>query len=292
MVSFGCQSMIAPLRSVLLKHPRDAFLSQEHLNAEWKRFGYLSCPSFDKALEEYGYFESILRQFVDDIFYLPSNEETGLDSIYTHDPVQITKNGAILMNMSKALRRKEPAAIQAYLENLDIPIYGAIAEQGKMEGGDVLWLDENTVALGRGYRTNDEGIRQFFSLAAFVENHIIFDLPHARGPEECLHLMSIVSLIDKDLAVVYSPLMPVRLRQYLLERGYSLIEVPEEEYKTLGCNVLTLAPRICVLLKGNATVSSELRRFGAEVYEYPGENISLCGTGGPTCLTRPLLRSC
>ncbi|GAB6280897.1 MAG: dimethylarginine dimethylaminohydrolase family protein [Thermovirga sp.] len=291
MSSFGCQSMIAPLRAVLLKHPREAFVSQEHLDAEWERYGYIDLPDYDEALKEYEYFESILKRFVDDISYVPGSKETGLDSLYAHDPVQVAEGGAILMNMGKMLRQGEPSVAGKYLETLGIPIVGSITGLGKMEGGDVLWLDKDCVALGRGYRTNDEGIRQFLSLMPpSIESHMTFDMPHDRGPEECLHLMSVVSLVDTDLAVVYSPLMPIRLRQYLLERGYSLIEVPAEEYETLGCNVLTLAPRVCVILEGNATVSSELRQHGAEVHEYPGKNISWYGTGGPTCLTRPLLR--
>lgn len=292
MLPFGCQSMIAPLRTVLLKHPRGAFVSQEHLDAEWERFDYLACPRFEKVLEEFESFEKVLKRYVDNVFYLPPGDETGLDSVYTHDPVQVTENGAVLMNMGKALRRDEPKAAEEYLGILGIPILGAISEPGRMEGGDVLWLDEESVALGRGYRTSDEGIRQFLSLtSASLRNHMVFDMPHDRGPKECLHLMSVVSLVDRDLAVVYSPLMPVRLRQYLLERGYSLIEVPAKEYEKLGCNVLTLAPRVCVISEGNATVASGLKRHGVEVHEYPGENISLLGTGGPTCLTRPLLRS-
>jgi len=284
--------MIAPLKVVLLKHPKDAFVSQDNLQIEWKRHGYTCCPDYKKALQEFEYFKSILERFVEMIVYLPYDESTSLDSIYTHDPVQITENGAIFMNMGKELRRNEPKAVRDYLKALGIPELGTITDPGKMEGGDVLWLDEHGVAIGIGYRTNSEGVRQFLSLLSpITKQHFVFDMPHYKGPEECLHLMSVVSLIDRDLAVAYSPLMPVRLRQFLIEQGYSLIEVPKEEYETLGCNVLTLAPRICVVLEGNNYVSSELRRHGAEVYEYPGENISLLGTGGPTCLTRPLLRS-
>jgi len=292
MNSYGCRSMIAPLKVVLLKHPKDAFVSQDNLQIEWERHGYTCCPDYKKALQEFEYFKSILERFVEMIVYLPYDESTSLDSIYTHDPVQITENGAIFMNMGKELRRNEPKAVRDYLKALGIPELGTITDPGKMEGGDVLWLDEHGVALGIGYRTNSEGVRQFLSLLSpITKQHFVFDMPHYKGPKECLHLMSVVSLIDKDLAVAYSPLMPVRLRQFLIEQGYSLIEVPKEEYETLGCNVLTLAPRICVVLEGNNYVSSELRRHGAEVYEYPGENISLLGTGGPTCLTRPLLRS-
>lgn len=283
--------MIAPLRSVLLKGPGEAFRSQEHLEAEWERFGYLECPNYATALEEYEAFSAILRRHVDEVLFLPRDDDAGLDSIYTHDPVKITDRGAVLMNMGKPERRGEPAATGRYLEQLGIPLLGAITEPGRMDGGDVLWLDEETVALGRSYRTNDEGIRQFLDLAApSIERHMTFDLPHDLGPEACLHLMSVASLVDSDLAVVYPPLMPVRLRQYLLERGYTLIDVPSGEYETLGSNVLAPAPRLCMLPAGNRTVAAALRHHGAEVHEYPGRHISYFGTGGPTCLTRPLLR--
>jgi len=291
MRSFGCQSMIAPLRSVLLKHPREAFRSQEHLEMEWERFGYLECPNYAAALEEYEVFSAILRRHVDEVLFLPRDDSTGLDSIYTHDPVKITDRGAVLMNMGKTGRRGEPAAMGRYLEQLGIPLLGTITDAGRMDGGDVLWLDEETVALGKSYRTNDEGIRQFLELVSpSIKRYLTFDLPHDRGPEVCLHLMSVVSLVDRDLAVVYSPLMPVRLRQYLLEQGYALIDVPLGEYETLGSNVLALAPRVCMLPAGNDTVAASLREYGAEVHEYPGRHISYFGTGGPTCLTRPLLR--
>jgi N-dimethylarginine dimethylaminohydrolase len=160
-----------------------------------------------------------------------------------------------------------------------------------MEGGDVLWLDERTLAVGRGYRTNAEGIRQFRALTAgMVERVIEVPLPHADGSEACLHLMSLISLIDRDLAVVYSRYLPVFFRQILIDMGIELIEVSDDEYERLGANVLALAPRLCLYPAGNPATLEKMTRAGARVFTYPAEEISLKGTGGPTCLTCPVLR--
>ncbi len=283
--------MIAPVESILLKHAREAFRSRNYLEDSWKDFGYLACPDYEKALKEYEFFASLVEKHVPRVFYLPENENAGLDSIYVHDPVKICRGGAVMMRMGKELRRTETEPMERMLRNLEVPILGRLEAPATMDGGDVLWLDEHTLILGRGYRTNDEGIRQFQALVQpWVEEILVMDMPHDQGPEACLHLMSVVSLVDRDLAVVYSPLMPVRLRQLLLQRGYSLIEVSEKEYDNLGCNVLALAPRVCVIPGGNPRVAEDLRSAGAEVFEYPGEHISYFGTGGPTCLTRPIFR--
>jgi len=290
-VECGCQSMIAPVEILLLKHAREAFRSQEYLEAAWKEFGYLACPDYEEALREYQAFASLLKKHVPQVHYLPENPKAGLDSIYVHDPVKICRGGAVMMRMGKELRRSETEPMEVMLRSLEVPILGRLEPPATMDGGDVLWLDEDTLVLGRGYRTNDEGLRQFQDLVRpWVKDILVVDMPHDQGPEACLHLMSVVSLVDRDLGVVYSPLMPVRLRQLLLERGYHLVEVCREEYDTLGCNVLALAPRLCVLSAGNSRVAGDLRRAGAEVLEYEGKNISYYGTGGPTCLTRPILR--
>ena len=160
------------------------------------------------------------------------------------------------------------------------------------DGGDIIWLDDKTLVVGRGYRTNDEAIRQLKEMTEhLVDEFIVVQLPHDQGEEECLHLMSFISMVDHDLAVVHSRLMPVFFRQLLVERGIQLIEVPEDEYHSLGCNVLALAPRVCMLVSGNASTKEQLEGAGATVYEYKGEEISVKGTGGPTCLTSPVIRN-
>ena len=154
-----------------------------------------------------------------------------------------------------------------------------------------MWLDERTIAVGRGYRTNAAGIEQLHALLGdSVDEVIAVALPHWRGPDDVFHLMSVISPIDRDLALVYSPLMSVPFRERLLERGMTLVEVPDDEFATMGANVLALAPRRCVMLAGNPKTRARLERAGAEVFEYDGQEISVKGGGGPTCLTRPLAR--
>jgi N-dimethylarginine dimethylaminohydrolase len=193
--------------------------------------------------------------------------------------------------MGKVLRRGEPTAIGEFLPQLGVPILGAITGEGRLEGGDVVWLDEHTLAVGRGYRTNDEGIRQLRRLTAdLVDEFIVVPLPHWQGPNDVLHLMSLISPIDHKLALVYSRLLPVPFREWLLARGIKLLEVPEAEYESMGCNVLAVAPRRCIMLSGNPQTRAMLVNEGIEVWEYEGEEISRKGAGGPTCLTRPIWR--
>lgn len=291
MVKYGCQSMYGAVESIMIKHPKDSFISQEHLNRHWREYNYVTCPDYGEALREYEQFEAILKQHVPDVRYLPADERTGIDSIYAHDSVKITHKGAILLHPGKKLRQGEPKAVRDYFQSIGIPILGEIQGEGLVEGGDVVWMDERTVAVARGYRTNDEGIRQFKELTAgIVDECIVVPLPHGNGPDECLHLMSIISFVDKDLAVVYSKLMPVFFRELLIQRGVQLIEVPDDEYDNLGCNVLALAPRKVVVSAGNPVTKRLLEEAGAEVYEYKGTEITYKGTGGPTCLTAPLAR--
>ncbi|MFF2177003.1 dimethylarginine dimethylaminohydrolase family protein [Lysinibacillus sp. NPDC058147] len=286
-----CSSMYAPLKHVIVKHPKDAFRSQEHLSDEWKTFNYLSEPNYDEALKEYAEFMSILEKYVEKIDFLPESDEIGLDSLYAHDPVKFTPNGAIILKSGKKLRQPEAAVYKAFLKEKGIPLIGELTEGAVSDGGDIIWLDDRTLVVGRGYRTNDEAIRQLKDMTKdIVDEFIVVQLPHDLGEAECLHLMSFISMVDKDLAVVHSRLMPVFFRQLLIERGIQLIEVPKEEYNALGCNVLALAPRVCIIPKGNLITKQQLLNAGATVYEYEGNEISIKGTGGPTCLTCPVVR--
>lgn len=186
----------------------------------------------------------------------------------------------------------EPSATETYFQSIDIPILGRIEAPGTLEGGDVIWINERIVAVGEGYRSNAEGIRQFQALLGnLVEKVITVPLPHWTGPTECLHLMSNVSPIDHDLYLVYSRLLPVFFRQYLIDSGIELLEVPDKEYNSMGCNVLAIAPRKCIMIAGNPKIQQQLEAKSVEVHIYDGSEISLKGTGGPTCLTRPFLRS-
>jgi N-dimethylarginine dimethylaminohydrolase len=283
--------MVSPIKSIMLKHPREAFVSQTYLEEVWQEFGYSSCPDFDKAIEEYAFFVSLLQRFVPEILFQVGEKPIGPDAIYTHDALKMTLKGAVLMNMGKPQRSLEPAHAKSFLERNGIPILGEIKPPGIMEGGDIVWLDNRTVALGKGFRTNQAGIDQFRSLTKGF-NHTVIEvpLPYAGGPDQCLHLMSLISMLDNDLALVYSRYLPVFFREQLQSMGITLIEVAEEEYETLGGNVLTVAPKICIALDGNPKTAIKLRDAGVALYTYPGQEISLTGTGGPTCLTCPILR--
>ncbi len=290
-MNFGSQSEVGAIESLLLKNPVDAFISQENIDDQWQDLNYLGCPDYARALDEYEGFVDILKGQVSDIHFLPQNAKTGLDSLYVHDPVIITNDGAILCNMGKLDRNGEPEVAGQFLADQGIPILGSITGDGRVEGGDIVWLDQKTLAVAHGYRTNAEGIRQLQELTCdLVDNFIIMPLIHWNGPGDVLHMMSNISPVAHDVAVVYSRLLTVPFRNYLLRRGYQLIEVPDSEYESMACNILALAPRKVVMLAGNPITKSKLEDEGIEVFEYVGEEISKVGAGGPTCLTRPLLR--
>lgn len=290
-MKYGCQSMVGKIESILIKKPEQAFISQEHLNETWEEFKYFGCPDYEKVLDEYKVFEKYITENVENVYYLPQDDRTGLDSIYTHDPLKITKKGAIYFPMGKVLRGREYQATREFLEGIGVPTLGEIKTPGKMEGGDVLWIDEKTVAIGRGYRTNDEGIRQFKELTKdIIDEYIIVPMPHGDGVDACLHLMSIISFVDVDKAVVYSKYMPVFFREYLIDRGIQLIEAEDDEYDYLGTNLLALEPGKVILIDGCPKIEGKLRDMGIEVMTYEGREVSYRGTGGPTCLTCPITR--
>ena len=285
------QSDTGRIHSVFIKRAKDAFVGEQHINEHWAALNYLGKPDMQSAIDEYDSFESILKDNGANVYYLPQSDSVNMDSIYCRDAAIATDKGMIICNMGKQARKNEPLAEQNAFEQNGIPVLGLIKSPGTVEGGDVAWLDEKTLAVGHTYRTNEEGIRQ---LKQLVEpngvNVIVVPLPHYKGPSDVFHLMSILSPVDKDLAVVYSPLMPIVFRNLLLEKGYQLVEVPDDEFDSMGCNVLALAPRICLMVSGNPKTKSALEKAGCRVIEYAGEEISVKGGGGPTCLTRPLAR--
>ena len=290
--NFGCQNMVDPIRRALIKHPRDAYRNQVNVDHQYQQLNYCDVPDFKKSLVDYDTFAGLLESFGIEVHHLPEDESTSLDSIYTHDPCVVTNGGLILSIMGKKDRLSESAAMENYFQSINIPILGRIETPGTLEGGDVVWIDERTVAIGVGYRSNTEGIRQFRELLGnLVDKVISVSLPHWTGPNNCLHLMSNVSPIDHDLYLVYSRLLSVSFRKYLIERRINLVEVPEKEYDSMGCNVLAVAPRKCIMIKGNPITKDRLEAEGVEVHTYDGSEISIKGSGGPTCLTRPFLRS-
>lgn len=290
-VTSGAQSDVARIKRLVLKHARDAFIDDETIGGGWQALNYLGRPDFARAVEEYDRFVALLEGFDIDIDLLPRDDGVGLDSIYPRDASIICNKGAILCNMSKPGRRTEPDAIATALSALGIPIHGAITGEGRLEGGDVAWIDESTLAVGRSHRTNEEGIRQLRErLGDCIDELIAVPLPHYRGLGDVFHLMSIFSPLDEDLALVYSPLMPVPFREALLLRDIELVEVPDSEFEAMACNALAIAPSRCVVLSGNPLTRARLERAGVEVHEYEGAEISRKAAGGPTCLTLPIVR--
>jgi len=283
--------MVGRLARVVVKRPAEAFVNQEKIDNEWRMLGFTAPPDLERSVQEFNRLEETLKQERVEINYLPADERTTLDSIYTHDPVLITNAGAVILQMGKKERAGEPAAFEAALKSWDVPVLGRLTGKATAEGGDLMWLDEKALVCGRGFRTNQEGIDQLQDiLRPLVVNVLPYDLPYWNGPGEVLHLMSFISLLDTDLAVVYKKLLPVSLNNLLLERGFQLVEIPEEEFPTQGSNVLAVSPRRVVILQGNPETSSRLRRAGCFVHELPGDDIAFKGSGGPTCLTRPLFR--
>jgi len=283
--------MVGRMTRVVVKRPAEAFVSTDKIESEWRRLGFTAAPDLERASQEFSRLEEILRQEGAEILYLPADKRTTLDSIYTHDPALITEAGAIILQMGKRERAGEPAAFEEALKGWGVPILGRLGRKATAEGGDLLWLDEKTLIAGRGFRTNQAGIDQLQEiLRPLGVSLIAFDLPYWNGPGDVLHLMSFISLLDADLAVAYKRLLPVSLYFLLLERGFQLVDIPEEEFSTQGCNVLSIAPRRVVILERNPGTCLRLKKAGCLVYEIPGEEIAYKGHGGPTCLTRSLQR--
>lgn len=279
------------LRRVLISPAEAAFGGQPRLDAVWRDEEFLGRPDFAEALREYQRFTQVLAESGAEIEPFPHAGGLGISAIYIRDSSLVAPGGVILCRMRNAYRAAEPAALAAYYRANGIPVVGAIAGDGLLEGGDFVWFDAKTCAVAEGYRTNAEGIRQLREILGPGVDVRVVPLPHDQGPGACLHLMSLISPLDADLALVYSRLMPVPFRTWLLERGMRLVEVPDEEYGlTMACNVLALAPRKCLVIDGSPVTRARLEAAGCEVTAYKGEEISLKGGGGPTCLTRPLLR--
>ena len=282
---FGVESAFEPLKRVLVRAPGQSF-AVEHA-ADWN---YASSPDLEIARAEHRALVDILEAGGAAVEMHRAQLHGYADSIFVFDPVLMTPRGAILLRMGKRLRVGEEEAIADRLGELEVPIVARLTEPAVAEGGDILRIDAKTVAIGLGFRTNQEGFQQLHDLLATQGTELLgFDLPYAQGPRACLHLLSLVSILDRDLAVVYKPLMPVRCWELLAER-FELVEVPDEEFATMGPNVLALGPRRCLMLEGNPRTRERLEKAGCEVSTYSGTELSLKAEGGPTCLTLPLWR--
>lgn len=272
--------MTAPLRRVLVRQP--AGLDR------WREFGWRAEPDAARLAAEHEGFRAALAAAGAEVV-VAGPLDGNPDAVYVYDPAVVSDGGAVLLRPGKESRRREPEPLGNELEREGITVLGRLAPPACAEGGDTLWLDERTLVVGLGYRTNEAGAAALAEALPHVEV-LAFDLPHFRGPGEVLHLLSLVSPLDADLALVFPPLMPTRLVALLHQRGIRLLEVPEEEFETLGCNVLALGSGRVLALDGNPETRRRMEAAGLEVRVYEGRELSLKGDGGPTCLTRPLLR--
>jgi dimethylargininase len=280
---FGAQSMSAPLIEVLVKRPGPAFGRA----FDDPVHGFLHPVDVETAQREHDAFTETLSRLGPTVHVL-DRETASPDLVYTFDPLLVTDRGAIPLRPGKPSRADEPATLESWTTAAGIPTAGRVEAPGTVEGGDTLWLRPDLFCIGRTLRTNDAGARQ---LAELVGGDVrIVDVPYWRGPAELIHLMSVISPIADDLAVVFLPLLPVGLWQLLGDLGIGLIEVPEEEFPTLGCNVLAVRPGVVILAEGNPRTAAALADAGCEVHTYPATEIGVNGSGGPTCMTRPILR--
>jgi dimethylargininase len=283
---YGGQSMTAPLREAVVVRPGWAFGAA----FEDPAHAFLHPVDLELAKREHATFVETLTALGPTVHVLDADElATGADSVYAFDPVLVTDRGAIPLRAGKPNRTAEPAALEAWLNESGVPTAGRIEGPGTVEGGDTLWLRPDVFCIGRTLRTNQSGADQLATLV--VGETGIFDVPYWRGPGELIHLMSVISPVADDLAVVFLPLLPVGLWRLLGDLGIRTIEVPEVEFATLGCNVLAVRPGVVIVAAGNPETSAALAAAGCEVHEYPATEIGINGSGGPTCLTRPILRA-
>ncbi len=284
--AYGSQSMIAPLRKVLVKRPGEAFAQVDPV--QWH---YSGRPDLEVAQKEHLKLVKILRKARAEVIFHEDVLSDLADAIFVHDPAIVTDYGAIILKMGKDLRRGEEMALSRCFINHGVPVIYALRGEARAEGGDLLWVDHDTLAVGLGPRTNKEGLRQLNHIMSELGVMVLpVELPTLTGTESCLHLMSLISIVDEKLAVVYMPLLPALFKEFLEERGFQLLPVPLEEVATMGTNVLALAPGKCIILEGNPITKKRLKKAGCKVYTFPGEEIALKAGGGPTCLTRPILR--
>jgi len=272
--------------------PADCFVDQARCDGNWEYDLFIEAPDFDEALREYDAFRAILDDAGIAVDVIPVPRDIGMSAVYARDSSIISPKGVILGSMANPSRQAEPANVGKVFEDLGIEVCGRIEGDGLLEGGDFVWFDERTCAVAHGCRTNGEGIRQLKEILGADVHVEVVGLPYWEGPVNCLHLMSFISPVADDLAVVYSRMMPVPFRDWLLDRGMRFIEVPDEEYDpSMGCNVLAVAPGVCVAIEGNPETRRRMEKAGCEVIVYKGDEVSVKGGGGPTCLTRPIIRS-
>ena len=280
---FGAESMVAPLREVLVKRPGAAFGRAYDDPAH----GFLHAVDLSKAQRQHDELSGILTELGVVVSELEAETESP-DLVYVFDPAVVSSRGAILLRPGKRNRRGEETELEKWLVEHDVPVVGRIEAPGTAEGGDTFWLEPGVFCIGRSLRTNRAGTSQ---LAELVGGEVhVFDLPYHRGPRELLHLLSVISPVAERVAVVFLPLLPIGLYELLRELDYDLVEVPEHELPTLGCNILAVRPGVLVMAEGNPATRRALESRGCEVHTFAATEIGINGGGGPTCLTRPILR--
>lgn len=280
-----------PLKKVALRTARSAFVNQNKASLEWQDLRFHAEPDVEEALLEYQSFQNHLEAAGATCLFLPRDNTLTLDAIYVHDALIVSPDGLILCHMGRESRRGEPGVNTAMLVDHGLAVNGSIEAPGTVEGGDFIWINETAAAVGLGARTNEEGIRQLRGLLGEdVDLHVV-PLPAPGHPDDVFHLMSMISPLDGNLALIYRPLMPQTLLDWLGGHGIAFVEVPEEEFIPMGCNVLALAPRHVLMLDNLPETKARLETAGCKVLTYKGDEISRKGEGGPTCLTRPLERS-
>ncbi len=290
-MSYGGQSMVAPLLRALVCPPSCAGWNDPPRAAQWRELGFLRAPDFETAQRQHESLVNALARAGASVYALPDENGRGLDAVYTHDASLITDAGAVCLRMGKSQRRAEPAAHRAWYESAGIPVLGEISAPGTAEAGDIVWLDADTLLVGRGYRTDASGINQLRRLLSGAGIAVLTaPLPHGSGPETCLHLMSLLSLLDERTVLADMSGLAVETVELLRERGFRFIEIDYSERVTLACNVLALGNGALLALEENRLTNRRLRDTGFTVLEIAGSEIGINGGGGPTCLTRPVLR--
>ena len=278
------------ITEVAIRSPLYSFVDEHKLSSEWEPLRFHAKPQLKEAIVEFNYFRGLLADEGMTIIDLPSSNLLTIDSIYTRDSILISKAGLILCNMGRSSRTPEAKENYKTLSNKGYKIAGQIRAPGTLEGGDFIWIDNYHAAVGVGPRTNAEGIRQLKEILGLEVNLHVVNLPDPNHPDDVLHLMSIISPLDKDLALIYKPLMPDTFISWLSDLGIKFVEVSDDEYLMMGCNVLATSPRSIIMLEDVPKVRLELKKAGCKIRSYKGVEISRKGEGGPTCLTRPLKR--
>jgi N-dimethylarginine dimethylaminohydrolase len=282
--AWGAQSMTDPLREVLVKAPGPAFGRA----FEDPAVGFLRPVDLDRARREHdGLVETLTR--LGSTVHVLEAETDDPDLVYVFDPLLVAHGGAIPLRPGKPNRAGEPDVLEAWTRARGIPTLDRIEAPGTLEGGDTFWLRPDLLCIGRTLRTNDAGARQLAAIAGGDAR--IFDVPYWKGPAELVHLLSVISPVADDVAVVFLPLLPAGLHELLMDLRFRLVQVPEEEYPTLGCNVLAVRPGVVVVADGNPGTRSRMEAAGIEAHAIPLGELGENGSGGVTCLTRPVLRA-